>query len=153
MRFFLIIGKNNLFVYERKNNRFEKQFIEGNPFYPYDLSNSEENVISFLDALANEKNLGTKTKLQFDVLENQDFVRTKSIMKTMSDYVVNVYKIENVIVTAIKKLSKDKTLQIDNYGINYDGVSYKMENGGLLNSYFDLLAYAINDEDLVNLME
>lgn len=152
MKFFVIIGKENLFVFEKNGNQYIKQFIEGSPFYPYDVNSVDENINAFLDDLANEKNLGTKAKLEFDVLENEDMIRTNSVMRVMGEYVTERFSIPDTIRKVIKKLSKDKKLLIDQYGINYDSVCYKIDKENLLISPFDLLAYTVHEEDIIELI-
>lgn len=150
MKFFVIIGKENLYVFERNGGRAERQYIEGNPFYPYDFNNTSEDVNAFLDDLTNEKNLGTKAKLEFEILENADPIRTEAVMRVLDEYKKEVYKLPDTILSVLKKLSKDKELKIAEYGINYDGSCYKMDSQNkLLSSPFDLLAYTIHEDDIM----
>lgn len=152
MKFFVIIGKENLYVYENNGSKYEQQFIEGSPCYPYDINNVEADIDTFLDSLANEKNLGTKAKLDFDVLENEDAIRTGSVLRCLDEYVSEKFNLNDTIMKVIKKLSKDKKLMIDTYGINYDGISYKMEAQKLLIGTFDLLSYTIHENDIMELL-
>lgn len=152
MKFFVIIGKDNLYVYEKNGSSFEKQFIEGSSFYPYDVTHVDADINGFLDDLADEKNLGTKAKLEFDVLENGDSVRTGSVMRVLGDYVEERLPLSETVRKVIKKLGKDKDLFIDKYGINYDGTCYKMDGQTLLSGPFDLLAYTIHEDDVVELL-
>ena len=152
MKFFVIIGKENLYVYEKNGSRYEKQFIEGNAFYPYDVCQVKADIDAFLDSLANEKNLGTKAKLEFEVLENPDPIRTNSVMRILGEFTKRRLQAPEVIRDAIQKLSRDKTLMIDAYGINYDGRNYKMDGQMLLDGPFDLLGYTIHEDDIMDLL-
>lgn len=152
MRFFVIIGKNALSVYEKNGNSYEKQFIEGSPSYPYDVNHVEEHLDHFLNALANEKNLGTRAKLEFDILENKDPIRTNSVLRILGDYTKDRQKLSDTIQTVIKKLARDKSLWIDTYGINYDGECYRMEGQKLQTHPFDLLAYTVEEDDMMELL-
>lgn len=152
MKFFLIIEKNSLCIYENNNGKYEKQFIEGNDHYPYNLEQIQEDIGLFLDILADEKNLGTKAKLGFDVLENKDLVVTNSVMEVLGEYTEERYRLEDTIMKILEKLSKDTKLHIQDYGINYDGTCYKEQDAKLLTGPFDLLAYTIHGDDIVELL-
>lgn len=152
MKFFMIIGKENLYVYEKNGDRYEKQFIEGNAFYPYDMRCVEESIETFLKDLANEKNLGTIAKMEFEVLENTDKIRTNSVVRVLGEYVEKQLQLSDTIKKIIQKLSKDKALMIDTYGINYDGVCYKMDGQLIWEGPFDLLGYTIHEDDIVDLL-
>lgn len=152
MKFFVVIGRNALYTYEKSGQRFETQFIEGSDRYSYHLSNISEEINEYLDALANEKNLGTKAKLEFDVLESADDFCNIGIFSILNSYVDKKYELNSSIETVIKKLSRDKALMISEYGINYDGYSYSMNDGTLEKAEFDLLAYTIHSRDVIELM-
>ena len=152
MHFFVIIGKESLYVYEKVGNKFEKQFIEGSYCYPYDINNGDEEIDTFMDALANEKNLGTKAKLQFDILESEDQIHTNYVLKSMDQYICEKYELADTIFMLLKKLLKDKTLKIEKYGINYDGNCYRINNQQLVKGPFNLLAYTICEDDIMGLI-
>lgn len=152
MKFFMIIGRNALYTYEKNGQKFEQQFIEGSEIYPYSISSISEDVDSYLDALANEKNLGTKAKLEFDILESANLLANTGVLNVLEEYVENKYSLDDAIPTVLKKLSRDKKLLINEYGINYDGCSYKAGNGQLIRGEFDLLAYTVHYNDMIDLI-
>ena len=152
MNFFVVIGKNALYTYERDGRRFEPQFIEGSESFPINLTNISEDVNSYMDILANEKNLGTVAKLEFEVLEGSETNLNTAIVTAFGEHINRVHSLENTLKTVIKKLQRDKNLLIDTYGINYEGCSYKLENNNLLQGEFDLLGYTIHCNDVVGLM-
>lgn len=154
MKFFLIIGANALYTYENIGQKYELQFIEGGESYPYHPSAAHDNVQAYLEALANEKNLGTTAKLEFDVLDCADEYCNTAVfgMLKEGEYIDRHYLIDEAISDVMKKLSRDKKLLIDKYGINYDGVSYKLKNKTLEKGAFDLLAYTIHSDDVISLM-
>ena len=55
--FYLLIGKSNLYVYEKKDNTYERLYIEGNPEYAYDLNSAKTSIEQLMDELVNEYNL------------------------------------------------------------------------------------------------
>lgn len=116
-------------------------------------SNVDENIKSYMNTLADEKNLGTTAKLEFDVLECPDVNYNNTVMAALGEYVDRVYSLGDTLKTVIKKLSRDKKLLIDKYGINYEGCSYKIENGDIVQGEYDLLGYTLHSGDVVELMD
>lgn len=153
MKFFIIIGRNALYTYEREGQRFELQFIEGSELYSINSTNISEDINSYMEILANEKNLGTIAKLEFEVLEGSEDTFTASVVSALGEHIEKVYSLKNTLMTVIKKLQRDKKLMIDTYGVNYEGCSYKIEDNNLLIGEFDLLAYTIHSNDVVSLMD
>ena len=153
MKFFIIIGRNALYTYERNGQRFESQFIEGSESFSINSINISEDVNAYMEILANEKNLGTIAKLEFEVLESSNTNLNKAIVSAFGDHIVKVHVLDNALKTVMKKLLRDKKLLIDTYGINYEGCSYKIENNNLLQGDFDLLGYTIHCNDVVGLMD
>lgn len=153
MKFFLIIGRNALYTYERDGQRFEPQFIEGSELFSINSTNISEDINSYMEILANEKNLGTIVKLEFEVLEGSEESFSAAVVNALGDHVNKVYPLKSTLMTVVKKLLRDKKLMIDTYGINYEGCSYKMENNSLLQEEFDLLAYTIHSNDVVSMMD
>lgn len=153
MKFFIIIGRNALYTYERDGQRFEPQFIEGSETYTLNSTNIPEDVNSYMEILANEKNLGTIAKLEFEVLEGAEDNLNAVVINALEEHIIKKYSLKNTLMTVIKKLQRDKKLMIEIYGINYEGYSYKLKNNGLEKDNFDLLAYTIHSSDLVNLMD
>lgn len=153
MKFFIIIGRNALYTYERDGQRYEPQFIEGSELYSLNSTNISEDVNSYMEILANEKNLGTIAKLEFEVLEGSEENFNAAVVNALGEHTEKVYSLKNTLMTVVKKLQRDKKLMIDTYGVNYEGCSYKVENNNLLQDDFDLLAYTIYSNDVVSLMD
>lgn len=153
MKFFIIIGRNALYTYGHDGQHFKPQSIEGSGQFSFSTTNICEDVNSYMEILANEKNLGTVAKLEFDVLEGTETNINAAIKTAFGDHINSVYSLEKALETVIKKLLRDKKLMIDTYGINYEGCSYKLENNNLLQGEFDLLGYTIHCNDVVELMD
>ena len=153
MKFFIIIGRNALYTYERDGQRFEPQFIEGSELFPINSTNISEDVNSDMEILANEKNLGTIAKLEFEVLEGSEDNSNAAVINALNEHIGKVYSLKSTLMTVVKKLQRDKKLMIDTYGVNYEGHSYKIENNILIQEEFDLLAYTIHSNDVVSLMD
>ncbi len=153
MKFFIIIGRRSLYTYECDGQRFEPQFMEGRELFPISSTNISEDVNAYMEILANEKNLGTVAKLEFEVLKGSDINLNKAIVTAFGDHVNKVYSLEKILNTIMKKLLRDKKLMVDIYGINYEGCAYKLENNTLVQGEFDLLGYTIHCNDVAELMD
>lgn len=153
MKFFLIIGKNALYTYEQEGQRFEPQFIEGSNAFTISSSNICEDVNSYMQILANEKNLGTIAKLEFDVLECSDTYCNTGVITVLEEHINKIYSLEDTLTIVTKKLLRDKKLMIDIYGINYEGHSYKVKNNRIVQGEYDLLGYTIHCNDITELMD
>lgn len=153
MKFFIIIGRNALYTYERDGQRFESQYIEGSESFPISSTNISEDINAYMEILANEKNLGTVAKLEFEALESSDMNLNKAIITAFGAHINKVYSLETTLNTVTKKLLRDKKLMVDTYGINYEGCAYKLENNTLVQGEFDLLGFTIHCNDIVGLMD
>lgn len=153
MKFFMIIERNAIYTYEKNGQHYDLQYIEGSKSFSYSMSSIYENINEYLDALANEKNLGTKAMLEFDVLESSEEFCNIGVINALEGYIEKKYNINEAIEMVIKKLSKDKGLMIDHYGINYDGYSFLLVDGQIQKGEFDLLAYTVHSDDVIGLMD
>lgn len=153
MKFFVIIGNNALYTYQRDDQQFKPQYIEGSVSFPISTVNIGENVNSYMEILANEKNLGTIAKLEFEILEGTDQNVNLAIINAFGDHIDNVYKLEDTLKVIFKKLQRDKKLMIETYGINYEGYSYIFKDNNACHGNFDLLAYTIHCDDVIGLMD
>lgn len=152
MKFLIVIGNNALYTYECSGQQFIIQYIEGSVEFNISVVNIREDVTNFMEVLANEKNLGTIAKLEFDVLEGTEANLNKAIINALEGHVEKVYDLEETLKKILVKLQRDKKLMIDTYGINYNGYSYKCSGNGLKHDEYDLLAYTIHSDDVVSLM-
>lgn len=163
MKFFVVIGKNGLHTFERNGQEFKAQYIEGSAEFSVKSSNVAEDVTAYLKNLSNEKNLGERffddgesssaeKKVMFDVLESVSESRNRTILDALRPFVDKSYPLREVLRTVYRELDRDKSLLIGQYGINYDGVSFKAEGKELVQGKFDLLAYTIHGSDVVKRM-
>lgn len=153
MKYLLVICKNSIFTYEAVGNGFLPQMIEGSKKYSYNINTVNDDMDAYLQALANEKNLGTVARLEFDVVEGTDVFCNNAIINVLEKYIDKKYNINTAIAKAIGKLSRDKNLLIDQYGVNYDDISYIMIDNEIKKQPYNLLAYRVECDDLVDLMD
>ncbi|MBO5470041.1 MAG: hypothetical protein J6A03_09935 [Lachnospiraceae bacterium] len=149
MKFLMVIGRNAIFTYAYEGKEYVPQLIEGSEKYLYNVNNISYEIETYLTALANEKNLGTKAKLEFDVLESSDPFCNSMVMNYMETYIEKKYDINNVMKEILKKLSRDESLLIEEYGVNYDGVSFVLKDNEIKKQPYNLLAYRIGYDDLI----
>ena len=153
MKYLLVICKNSIITYEAVGNGFLPQMIEGSKKYSYNINTVNDDMDAYLQALANEKNLGTVARLEFDVVEGTDVFCNNAIINVLEKYIDKKYNINTAIAKAIGKLSRDKNLLIDQYGVNYDDISYIMIDNEIKKQPYNLLAYRVECDDLVDLMD
>lgn len=146
---YLIIGKEKLFLYEKDNGHVERQHIQGNPYFSYDINNAKYDIKKMLHLLVDEYNLDTVAELEFIILENIDKTITNIVEELLSEYIVKKIDINEAILDVMKILNKDKKLYIDLFGINYDGISFRLEKNKLKKYGFNLLSYTLNEDNLI----
>ena len=149
MNFFLIIGRNKLYTYVKNASQIEPQFIEGSNYFQVNFGNISGDVSSYMETLANEKNLGTIAKLEFDILENSNSKFSAEVIRAFGENVKSVYHLNEVLENVMNKLLRDKKLMINEYGVNYDGYSYKLKNNTVVKEEYDLLSKSIYCDDIV----
>ena len=71
-------------------------------------------------------------------------------LRVSKNNVKEVIKLDTVLFRVIHDLLKDKSLYIDEFGVNYDEESYVMRSNALERSNYSLLAYTINQDILMN---
>lgn len=150
MRFYVVIGKGAFFVYRKEDKKFEPEYIDGNPYYRYILHEIKSSAKQMLAALADINNLENENEIELAIIENSDRVRNVNVKLALENNVKEVIKLDTVLFRVIHDLLKDKSLYIDEFGVNYDEESYVMRSNALERSNYSLLAYTINQDILMN---
>ena len=148
-KFLMILGKEKLYLYTRKENVYEKKYIEGSPSFDYKQNNASNDIKKLFRSLKDEYGLDSEAELEFDVIDNEDPVSTDVMMRVLGSYIAGRRKIEDVIETVMKKLVKDKNLLVDDYGVNFDGKNYVYTSGKLVKKDFNLLGYTLKADSIV----
>ena len=149
MQFYMIIGKNKLYVYRLKNEKLEPEFIDGNSFCNYAAQGITGSVSELLSSLADVNNLDGIDDVEVSVVLNTDRVRNVNALKALDGHILQEIPLEDILVRVIKRLSKDNQLKIAEFGINYDGDAYILHEGKLEKKPYSLLAYSIGQEELI----
>lgn len=150
---YLLIGKEKLYLYEKNANLFERLYIEGNPDYSYDINNVKYGIQQLMDNLVNEYNLDTKAEIDFIVIDNENEIISEVVEKIIGEYESKKYTIDSIIIKVFNKLSRDKKLLIEEYGINFDGKNYLLINGNLNKKEFSLLGYTLQEDNLMKYVD
>lgn len=147
-KFYMITGKDKLFVYEKQGNDYIRQYIEGNAYYSYNLNNAKNDIEKLIESLVNEYNMETSAEIEFYVIDNENSVCSEVVEKALGDYIEEKYSINSVLINVIQNLRKEKKLMIDKFGVNFDGKNY-INNGQLIKKEFSLLGYTLNSDTIM----
>lgn len=150
MQFHVVIGKSAFFVYRKDGEKFEPEYIDGNPYYRYILHNIKSSAEQLLAMLVDINNLDDENELDLVIIENSDRVRNVNVEQVLKKCVKEKIKLSTLLLRLLQDLSEDKSLYIDEFGVNYDGECYVMKNSVLKHSKYSLLAYTVNQEMLMN---
>lgn len=149
----MLLGMDRIYLYEKRENRFVRQYIEGRMDFPFDLNHSGTSAQRLLEALANELNIDRVSELEFTVIDNRDALCTEVVHRAFKEHIVETIELPKVLMTVMKRLQREKKLHIQEYGVDFDGVHYMLSEGKLCSGPFDLLAYHLDEDALVNMWE
>ena len=150
MRFYVVIGKGSFFLYRKENKKFEPEYIDGNPYYRYILHEIKASVKQMLITLADINNLDNENEIELVIIENSDRVRNTNVKLALKNYIKETIQLDTLLLRLIHDLLKNKSLYIDELGINYDEDCYIMRSNTLERSNYSLLAYTVNQNMLMN---
>lgn len=151
IKLYLLIGKDKLFLYEKKDRQYTRQYVEGSPYFSYDLRRAKDAAETLLKALENEYNLSGTSEIDLAVIENRDPQCSEVMKAALGDNVVETLPLGNALKSAIQRLRREKKEKIDELGVNFDGVHYKLAGDSLLEGPFSLLGYPLSEDKLMNL--
>lgn len=83
------------------------------------------------------------------MLCNEDSVYNDVIERCMKEYICEKKELKQVLTELFQKLGRDEKIQIDNYGINFDGKHYMLKDGVITKGKFDLLGYTVSEDSIV----
>lgn len=154
MEKFLLLVKQDKFVIYKPDRNYELQYVNGEPFFSYEINRLADAMQNLLNSLTEEYNLTSVHDIDLSVLVNGDAV----VENLIKDFLIteeisrkdNIISVIPMLEKIYKKLERDKSLLIDLYGINYDGINYCKERSQLVAGNFKLLAYTLKDADIIN---
>lgn len=160
MKLLLKYNRENIQFFEIADGELTPFFVQGKKVLSYLQSRLPEDVKKIITDIANECNLDRTERedgkafyqgLSFIVLESSDKNLNRKICKEFEGY------LDAEVVSAKKVIDKAFFLEFNNdtlldYGINYDGVNYRQSGKGTDNRDFNLLAYTLKDEDIMEIV-
>ena len=160
MRLLLTFNNESLKFFEIAGGDVKPFFVQGKKIVYYFGGQLADEVGKVLKNIANEWNLESVQKedgrdfyqgISFLVLESSDKELTKRICQAFDGYLENkVVTAEEVIAGAFSRFKADALIF---NGINYDGANYQQTaKGGLKRSGFNLLAYTLKDDDIMDIV-
>lgn len=103
-----------------------------------------------LITLADINNLDNENEIELIIIENSDRVRNTNVKLALKNYIKETIQLDTLLLRLIHDLLKNKSLYIDEFGINYDEDCYIMRSNTLERSNYSLLAYTVNQNMLMN---
>lgn len=147
--FYMIIGKDALYLYEKNGRNYNRQYIEGNPEFHYQLNNIKKDIEKLLEVLVEEYNLDNQSELTFVVVGNGNSVVTEVITKALDGHISDKRDMGFIMPEIIQKLYKDEIPLVKEYGVNFDGNNYRLMNGKLGMYDYHLLGYTLNEDKIM----
>ncbi len=148
-KFFLVIGKDKFFIYSRDNKGVEPVFIDGNPFRQYNPQNIKQDMTDLLEYLADAYNEASTDELEFSVVENSDRVCTANVSSVLGNRMKEQFSLDKIIANGMHHLQNDVSLHIKDYGVNYDGNSYKLEGDMAKKVEYSLLGFRLEPKQIM----
>ena len=148
-KFYLVIATEKIYLFDY-DNRTERQYIEGNPYLKFHLNTVKEDINKLLAYLISEYNMALDSpEIEFVVIKNFDELCSQLVIKELGTFVANVVELESIMKNLIAKLRTDKNLLIDEFGVNFDGINYKLNGKVIVKNEFSLLGYTVNEEKIL----
>ena len=129
---------------------FEQVHIDGNPYVKYMLPNIKNEVTLLVDKLANIYNLDGRTDISIVLIENSDRVRNVNIKTALGDKITKSISINSLIE---KYIHENNDTAIAEYGVNYDGETFVMNDGKIQKRPYSLLGVRIDVDKLMKFDE
>lgn len=148
LKFRLIISKDKFYIYRKKSDRIELEYIDGNAYIEYSMHQLTNDVLKMLDILRDNNNLETTDDIRFQVIGSADSIRNRMIQKLLQKNLVEYIDLESLLKNILTKLNENPSLMISKFGINYDGNSYYMEDGKISRQKFNLLSYTFSIDQI-----
>lgn len=147
--FYVIIGRNALYLYEKNGEEYNRQYVSGNPEFQYQTNSVKKDMDKMMDALVEEYNLENRSELSFFVIGSNDPLVTEVVSKALEGYITEKHDLNVLMLEVIKRFSCDKKLLVNEFGINFDDVNYRLLNGRLQETDYSLLGYTLQTDDLI----
>ena len=158
MTFYMIVGKEKLFLFDKAGPSCNRLYIEGNPDFLYDANQAEhdkkkdDDKKNLFITLIKEYNLDTHAELDFKVIYNEDPIRSQVMKDVLGEHVSGQYEILDIVHGIAKSFTKDTKLMIDEFGINFDGKNYMVRDNDIVKQDYSLLGYTLREEQIMRFL-
>ena len=151
MTFYLVTETSRLSAFSRKGDKFELEYIDGSPSIVYEPQKIKNAVKYLLDGLITNYNLNDGSELEFIVIESRDAIKNKVVLDMLNaaHSAFKVQTLDNLLKFAIGRLLKDKSLYVNEFGVNYDDSCFRLKEGRLQSDDFSLTAYTLPKENVL----
>ena len=105
MEKFLLIVKREKFIIFKPDKDYELQYVNGEPFFCYEVKRLTDNLGQLLELLAEEYNLNSASELQLCVIGNNDDTVNKLVINYLQSK--NILK-EDGFISIEKKKKREK---------------------------------------------
>lgn len=151
--FYMIVGSDTLYLYEKNGKEYTRQYIDGNPEFHYQINNVKRDMKKMMNALVEEYNLENRSELSFLMIGNDKPQVTEAVGKALEGHIEKKYELNTIIYDIIKRFSEDKKLLVEDFGINFDGVNYCLTDGKVCKADYSLLGYTLQTDDIVKCVD
>ncbi len=106
--FYMITGRDVLYLYEKNGTNYNRQYIEGNPEFHYQVNNMKNDIEKLLKALMEEYNLDSILEITFVVIGNDDPIVTEAVDRALEGHISKQYDLSTIMPEIIKKCIRMK---------------------------------------------
>lgn len=147
--FYVIIGRDKLYLYEKNGEEYSRQYIAGYPEFHYQINNVKNDSGKMMDGLVEEYNLENRSELSFCLIGNKDPFITETVSTAFEEYIADRIDLCVIMSEIVKKLSMDEKLLVEEYGVNFGDINYRLVDEALQVTDYSLLGYTLQADDLV----
>lgn len=150
--FYLLVNSGSLCLFEKNYSQFERVFLEGNSEYSLLEGTIKDNIEKMIELLLDEYNLDSVDEVRFMVIgqKNNHF---NEILRVLDQNVQRVFDIEEMSKKVIDNLIERDVKLIKEYGFNFGEYNYKLATKGIEITEFNLLAFTVNQDELLEFIE
>lgn len=148
MQFYLAICQNKFFVY--REDKTPETFESGNPYLEYESGKVREAVKRLVSEIIDSNNFSNRDDLQFVLIKSNDNAINSAVEEELGGTVIKHCEATELVNKALLQLARDPKLYIKEFGVNYDGECYHLEdNSPMWRNEYSLLALTIDSSDLL----
>ncbi len=145
--FLMLLEKNQISIFEKVKDEFKLKPIDKLPSVRYQVGCINDALLQTEKCLHQEYELKSGGALLMILIENEDEKLNESLNRTGK--FLRSIPLSKILKSVEEKMRLRKELLIDEYGVNFDGISYFYCDGKIMKSNFNLCSYTVTGEELV----